>query len=352
MAPFTILVTAAAGPLVPQAVRLMKASLRHDLRVVAVDIAVRGATRNFADAFLAVPPGNAPGYVDAVRAIVRQHGVDLVLPWSDEEALALSEARDVVEAAGATVACGRIALLRELADKAAAYAKLDSSGVRVAPWRVAGDRDSIAEAVRATLAASGSAVVKPARSRGGRNIFVIRSDMTGERLANYGREIHLDPASFLDRHLDTATVLAPVVVMERLFEPVYDVDVLAWQGTAHRVVARRRHNPGGVPFEGNDVAADERLVVLGRRTAAATGLDWLYDVDIMTDANGNPTLLEVNIRPSGSMPVSLVAGVPLIDDLVSLAKGEALPDMSPPAAQTVVPYVALSTGVVLEEARR
>ncbi len=201
---------------------------------------------------------------------------------------------------------------------------------------------SIATAVRAVVAASDGAVVKPARSRGGRNIFVVRADVAGERPANYGRETHLDLATFLDRHLAAAAALAPVVVMERLFEPVYDVDILAWQGAARRVVPRRRHNPGGVPFEGNDVVADERLIALGRRTAAAIGLDWLYDLDIMTDAHGNPTLLEVNIRPSGSMPVSLLAGVPLIDDLVSLAKGEALPDMPAISPQMILPYVALS----------
>ena len=62
----------------------------------------------------------------------------------------------------------------------------------------------------------------------------------------------------------------------------------------------------------------------------------------MTDANGQPSLIELNPRPSGSMPVSIIAGVPLLDDLISLAKGEELPDVPMPKPQSVIPYVALS----------
>ena len=130
--------------------------------------------------------------------------------------------------------------------------------------------------------------------------------------------------------------------MERLFEPIFDIDVLAWKGEAERVVPRRRHNPGGVPFEGNDVLPDAKLIELGRKTAAAIGLNWLYDFDVMTDANGNPALIELNPRPTAACRCRSLAGVPLLDDLVSLAKGEPLPDIAMPAPQSVVPYAALS----------
>jgi biotin carboxylase len=342
MAAFTILVTAAGGPNVPQAIRLMKASKRHELRVIAVDMGAKGAAAHFADAFINVPPGGDPGYVQAIRTIADQHKVDLILPWSDEEALALADARDAIESNGTVLACAPAALLRDMSDKGKAYRLLSSLGLPVARWTTANGRDAIAEAVRDIAGAAGEAAVKPASSRGGRDIFVIRSDVKGAHAVNYGRETHLDLATFLDRYLDAATAVAPVVIMQRLFEPIFDIDVLAWRGEAMRVVPRRRHNPGGVPFEGNDVLPEPRLIALGKQIAAAIGLSWLYDFDVMTDAQGNPTLIELNPRPSGSMPVSIVAGVPLLDDLVSLAKGEPLPPVPMPAPQSVLPYAALS----------
>ena len=49
-------------------------------------------------------------------------------------------------------------------------------------------------------------------------------------------------------------------------------------------------------------------------------LSWLYDCDIMLNKNSQPVLMELNPRISGSLSASLEAGVPLIDDLISLAK--------------------------------
>src|SRR4051812_42792993 len=63
MAVFTIMVTAASGPNVPQAIRYLKLSTRHELRVIAVDMSLTGAAGHFADAFLQVPTGIDPGYV-------------------------------------------------------------------------------------------------------------------------------------------------------------------------------------------------------------------------------------------------------------------------------------------------
>lgn len=343
MASLTLMITAASGPLVPQAIRLLKESRRHKVRVVAVDIRPSGAALHYADAFLPVPSGNASDYIDSVRTIAADEDVQLILPWSDEEALALAAARNSLEEVGIVVACAPLQLLQDMSDKAKAYARLSSLGLPVARWSEARDRAGIEAALNAIVGATGEAVIKPANSRGGRDIYVIRRDLSGAHPVNYGRETHLDMQTFMDSHLDDASKLAPVIVMERLFEPVFDIDVLAWRGEAKRVVPRRRHNPGGMPFEGNDVLADPKLIELGRHTAEAIGLEWLYDFDVMSDANGNPSLIELNPRPSGSMPVSMIAGVPLLDDLISLAMGEPLPEIALPVVQTVVPYVALSS---------
>ena len=41
------------------------------------------------------------------------------------------------------------------------------------------------------------------------------------------------------------------------------------------------------------------------------GLSWIVDVDIMTKSNGEPAVIEINPRISGSAVVSMIAGVPL-----------------------------------------
>jgi len=131
----------------------------------------------------------------------------------------------------------------------------------------------------------------------------------------------------------------PAMVMERLFPPAYDIDVLAQDGEPLRVMPRRRLNPAGVPFTGGVLAPDnEPLIALARSVTRALSISWLYDYDVMTDAQGRPMVIEVNPRPSGSIAAAILAGVPFYDDLISLAKGEPLPNIAMPEPVAVVPF--------------
>jgi hypothetical protein len=83
----------------------------------------------------------------------------------------------------------------------------------------------------------------------------------------------------------------------------------------------------------------EDLMELARSVTAAFEVSWLYDYDLMTDREGRPVVIEVNPRPSGSIAASILAGMPFYDDLFSLHKGEALPDVRPVGKVAVVPYL-------------
>ena len=85
-----ILVTAAGGALAPLNIRLMKQSRHSGVWVLGVDSRTEAVGRYFADAFALVPAGGDPGYVDSILALIERHRIDIVLPWSDEEALALA----------------------------------------------------------------------------------------------------------------------------------------------------------------------------------------------------------------------------------------------------------------------
>jgi hypothetical protein len=165
--------------------------------------------------------------------------------------------------------------------------------------------------------------------------------MTGVRASVSGRELHMDAETFFSDHARDVPGLLPVLVCERLEEPCYDIDVLSWQGKVLRTVPRRRLNPEGMPFLGNVIEPDPKLHALAGRLAEALGLSWLYDFDVMTRADGTPVVIEVNPRPSGSMAASVMAGLPLLDDLISVAKGEPLADWPEPRRVTVLPMTSL-----------
>lgn len=335
------LVTAAGGTLAPLNIRLLQQGRRLPAWVLAVDARPDAVGRHVADAFAVVPAGTAPDYVDVVVELVRRHAIQVVMPWSDEEALALAAQRDRVEAAGAVLACAPHHTLLTMADKAASLRALEAAGIRTPAWAIAEDDATLDRLLAERRAAHGEAVVKPLVSRGARGVYVIRSDISGSLEFPGSREVHADWATFERDFRAAAGAQLPVMVMERLHAPAYDIDVLGWQGKVLRAVPRERVNPAGIPFQGSYFRFDPRLLALAEAVTRAFSLSWLYDYDLMTTADGEPVVIEINPRPSGSIAAAITAGVPFYEDLIDLAQGRmpAATGPLPADGQLVVPYL-------------
>jgi carbamoylphosphate synthase large subunit len=337
---FTLLLTCVGGELSPQVIQLLKSSQRHNVKVVGVDANENPTGRYFADEFSVVPGGNDPAYPEAIAELVAKHNVDLVLPTSDEEAVALALNRQLIEGQSCQLACTSAEVLEIIANKALAYERFAEMGLPVPSWRRTDTLEEIPLAIDEIVELTGQAVVKPAGERGGRGVFVIRNDLKGAHPYDGGREIHMDADTFKADYLKSFAPYLPSMVMERLVDPVYDVDMLAWKGKAQRVLARRRVD-SALPNAGHTFIDSPELVELGHQLIEKFNLSWLYDCDVMYNHKGKPGILEINPRPSGSVATTVVAGVPLLDDMISLAKGEPLPEIDPPFGKIVIPWTAL-----------
>jgi carbamoylphosphate synthase large subunit len=337
---FTFMLTCAGDELAPEVINMLHNSERHEISVVAVDVNDGVMAKEFADNFAVVPGGDEPGYVDAVLDVVDRFKVDLVLPKSDEEALTLSRHRQRLEAQGCMLACADHTVLEVFNDKARTFEKLSSLGLRMPDWTMAHDLDELRTELAAFLKEHDDAVVKPTTMRGGRGVYTIRKDLVEAQSVAGGREIHLGIKAFENEYLKDFSNQMPAMIMERLVEPVFDLDMLAWQGKPVHIVPRRRVS-SALPNEGHTFVESEVLTELGDRIIREFNLSWLYDCDVMFDQAGNPGVLEINPRPSGSMAVTIAAGVPLLDDLISLAKGEQVKAVDVPVGTIVKPYKAL-----------
>lgn len=338
MTDIRLLVTATGGGLAPLNMRLLREVRDHNVWLAAVDASVEGVGRYFADYFAAVPNGDDPGYVDAIVDIVHQQNINFVLPWSDEEALALAQSRDRIEAAGATLTCTDFDTLQMMNDKAASFRLLADAGIRVPEWALATSKDELTQQIERFHDANGEFVVKPLVARGNRGTIVIRADVTGASNYRGSRELHMDMGSFMSEYFDFTVTDLPIMVMERLSAPAYDIDVLAQDGKMLRAMPRERLNPAGVPFTGGILRPRKDLLDLAERITRTLKLNWLYDYDIMTSQDGEPVVIELNPRPSGSIAAAILAGVPFYDDLFALAFGDEIQEISPIEDVAVVPF--------------
>ena len=106
--------------------------------------------------------------------------------------------------------------------------------------------------------------------------------------------------------------------MEELFGPVHDIDLLAFKGNPLGVFPRRRVNSDN-PNEGHIILNNQEFIDLGINIIKKFKLSWLYDCDFMFNKNGEPVIIEINPRQSGSVAVVLAAGYSIMDALLELA---------------------------------
>lgn len=332
-----IIVTAVGGTLAPLNIRLLKQARHGEVWVLGVDTRADAIGRYFADAFAVVPRGDKAGYADAILALVAKHKINLILPLSDEEALALAANRARFDAAGATLACAPLETLQLMSDKFATYELLAKSGIAMPAYVLVNSPTALASAVDRFAKEFGEFAVKPVTARGNRGTVVVRKDVQGAHPYMGSRELHMDFDTFRREHLQAMP--APAIVMERLFAPAYDIDVLARDGQMLRAMPRKRINPAGAPFAGSTLTPSRPLLELAERITAVLKLSWLYDYDIMTSAAGDPVAIEINPRSSGSIAAAILAGEPFYDDLFALALGEPLSSRRVTTETTVLPFM-------------
>lgn len=333
--------TCVGGELAPKMIQELKLNSRHEIKVIGVDVNIDAIGKYFCDEFSIVPVGHDPNYSVKIQKLVELYNVDLVIPTSDEEAIALSSSRKLIEKNGCQLACVESETLSILNDKAKTYQFLKENGLHVPATSIVKNYASLKETVESMYEEHGAVVIKPACARGGRGVHVVSSLSTDVEYFDDKREVHSNLTTFIDTLMHKLKEELPLIVMERLVEPVLDLDLLAWKGKAKRVVPRRRVN-SAVPNDGHILVEDEILMNLGEKLIELLRLSWLYDCDVMFDSKGNPCVLELNPRQSGSLAVSIAAGIPMLDDLISLAKGESILDIELPINRKVIPYKSLA----------
>jgi len=340
---YTVLITCVGGEMAPQMIQQLKDSKRHKVKIIGVDANYDAIGKYFCDEFVVVPYGNNSKYGESIQKLVDLYSVDLIIPTSDEEAVTLSSLKSNLEEVNCVLACIDSSILRVLTDKAKTYQFLKERGIHTPKTQVVENFEFLERVVNSMYKEFGECVIKPACSRGGRGVYVISSKYTKIEVFDDRREVHLDLNNFLNSLMRELKNDFPLVVMERLVEPVIDIDLLCWKGRDIRVIPRRRVNPA-VPNDGHIILNDAKLIDLGKKLINIFELSWLYDCDVMFDSKGRPCILELNPRQSGSAAVSLCAGIPLLDDVIDLAKGrvESIPRIDPPFGARVIPYKTLT----------
>lgn len=238
-----------------------------------------------------VPLGESPHFVVDVGEVCRQAAIDLVIPTVDTELLPMAMSKGRFESHRTQVAVSPVAGLRACEDKVRLTRVLQGL-LPTAPTEIWTGQDIPADWCHPLVA-------KPRRGSGARGVVIIR-----------------EPAELLAVPTDGS-----YLVMEYLPGPEYSVDVFRSKaGAVLAAVPRERLRvDSGVAIAARTLHDPE----LERHAAAAVEaleLEGVANVQFRRDGNGRPTLLEINPRFPGTMPLTVGAGV----DMPNLAVADAL----------------------------
>jgi len=304
--------------LAPHTIKFIKNSKLHkNIKVFGVDINSNVRAKYLADYFQTVSNGKSKKFINEVIKICRDFKINLILPGSDEEALNLSKNRSRIETNFTKIASMPINTLNIFSNKSETYKHLKKINISIPIWYLAKNNVELFKNIKKLIIKEKDVVIKPSISRGGRNIYVISEKTKKEIFRNSGREIELNLSTFKKKYLKKIKKIFPLIVMEKLYPPCFDFDMLCREGRLIKGVTRRRVNPQ-VPNDGHYVENRKDIFEIGKKIAKYFKLTWLYDCDFMLDDKQKPKIIEINPRMSGSASVSVAAGIPLFDDLISI----------------------------------
>lgn len=268
-------------------------SIRVELHACDLDPGLSAACA-LADVAHRVPRCTDPTFIPAIDRIVRDHGIDLIVPTIDPELPAYAASVDLLADAGARVHVSAPGVIHTVRDKLRTMQVLQRAGVPVPPtWDEQAVRASTSD-LRWPLFA------KPVAGSASRGLAVLADpdDL---------------PPAFPE----------PMLFQPCLIGPEYTVNMFIDQGGALRctIPHRRLQTRAGEVEKGKTERRADLAHVASQIHAALPGARGVLCFQVIDDRETGPRVIEINARFGGGYPLAHHAGARFADWLVDEVTG-------------------------------
>lgn len=284
----TILISGAGGAATPNIIRILRQECGY--RVVAIDANPNAQYVVDADAFYAVPRGDAPGFIPTLADIIERERCQWLVPLVDEEVLAFHH---VAPLTGAWVVAPMRAFCLMALDKWLTAQRLTEAALP-APKSWLGTQISQVEY---------PAIAKPRIGHGSRGFARIPNN------------------KILLTHL-IGEDLNGTIIQECLKGTEYTVSVVVGHdGTVLAVVPKEVIEKRGITMVGI-TRENYGIDILCRAIQDRLKANGPFNVQLIVGEDGIPRIFEINPRLSTTSILTMAAGVNEIDLFIRHAKGE------------------------------
>jgi carbamoyl-phosphate synthase large subunit len=284
-------VTAVLFTCAGQRVDIVSAFGRAGATTIATDLDPLAPALYHADHRASVPRIADAGYIPALRAVVDEHDVRLIVPLTDLDHIALVRARDELEA---LVLLPSEEVVRRVGDKYLAHRFFEERGIpSPASWLP----DDVPDDARYPL------LVKVREGFGSRHIF---------------RAHDRDELEFFLRYTQVDSFVQTCCAGEE-----FSIDVFCdLEGRCLNAIPRTMiQSKGGESIKGMTIQ-DRDLIEFGAHVAEALGLVGPGTIQCFREEGGRHEVTDVNPRFGGAFPLPLAAGSRYPELALALAAGE------------------------------
>jgi carbamoylphosphate synthase large subunit len=310
-----ILITCVGGEYGPELINSFRNNrFIKKMRIIGVDTKESLVSKAFLDKFYLVPSTKKKNYIKIIDRIIKINKINIVLPTSDEESLILSK---FYQNSRVKIICSDYKQLKILSNKIKTYKVLELNNIPLPKWFEINSEYDFIKGIKFFKENNKPFCVKPAISRGSRNVLVINNNLKSILNIGNSRERHLNFKTFLRIYKKVYKNKYPLIMMEKLKAQAFDIDILSKNGKLINAICRKRVD-SILHYKGHIIFNNKYLYNLSKKLSKIFKLNYLHDCDLMLDNKGNFRILEINPRPSGSVALSIAAGIPLIENLLCI----------------------------------
>jgi len=284
-------VTAVLFTCAGQRVDILDAFRRAGANTIAADVNPLAPALYRADRYALVPRIDDDGYVLALRGLVDEHDVRLIVPLTDLDQVTLAESREEL---GALVLLPDAETVERLGDKYLAHLLFEERGIASPPtWLPNTVPDD----------PSFPLLVKARHGFGSRHIY------RAEDRAQLGFFLGYTPVDS--------------IVQACLAGEEFSIDVFCdFEGRCLNAIPRTMiESKGGESIKGMTIR-DERLIELARDVAEKLRLVGPANIQCFREEDGSQLVTDINPRFGGGFPLPLAAGGRYPELALALARGE------------------------------
>ena len=289
-------------------------------KIYGIDADINNGNKKLFNQFYNIPFPNDDNFIPTLLSILNNIGPSMLIPGADEEALIISNLKGILRENNILCNVMNNNTITSVVDKFNLNKNIFEVNSNYAVKCVKVNNNiEFREACIKMGYPSKKIILKPTTGRGRRNTYIVSEDYFENKIEDMIPHINIEEVlkkNFIKEN--------DMIVMEYVEGEAITIDVLGDKGKIVHTTIRKWNETWRFPFPGQKIISNKNVDGLIKVISKIIILHGLIDVDAIKTHDGRIVFLEINPRPSGSIAVTEIAGIPIFSMLEKVLEGKGI----------------------------